>query len=62
MYTYGWLRMVLINRQLSNNFDVQQGEEQVVPLKWVKEGQIIIVRPGEYVPVDGQSHFWGIVC
>ena len=42
---------------LSDNFDVQQGEEQVMPLKWVKEGQIIIVRPGEHVPVDGQVIF-----
>ena len=42
---------------LSDNFDVQQGEEQVIPLKWVKEGQIIIVRPGEHVPVDGQVIF-----
>lgn len=42
---------------ISDNFDVQQGEEQVIPLKWVKEGQIIIVRPGEYVPVDGQVIF-----
>lgn len=42
---------------ISDNFDVQQGEEQVIPLKWVKEGQIIIVRPGEHVPVDGQVIF-----
>ncbi len=42
---------------LSDNFDVQQGEEQVMPLKWVKEGQIIIVRPGEHLPVDGQVIF-----
>ena len=42
---------------LSDNFDVQQGEEQVMPLKLVKEGQIIIVRPGEHVPVDGQVIF-----
>lgn len=42
---------------LSDNFDLQQGEEQVMPLKWVKEGQIIIVRPGEHVPVDGQVIF-----
>ncbi len=42
---------------LSDNFDVQQGEEQVMPLRWVKEGQIIIVRPGEHVPVDGQVIF-----
>ena len=42
---------------LSDNFDVQLGEEQVIPLKWVKEGQIIIVRPGEHVPVDGQVIF-----
>lgn len=42
---------------ISYNFDVQQGEEQVIPLKWVKEGQIIIVRPGEHVPVDGQVIF-----
>lgn len=42
---------------LSDDFDVQQGEEQVIPLKWVKEGQIIIVRPGEHVPVDGQVIF-----
>ena len=42
---------------LSDNFEVQQGEEQVMPLKWVKEGQIIIVRPGEHVPVDGQVIF-----
>lgn len=41
----------------SDNFDVQQGEEQLIPLKWVKEGQIIIVRPGEHVPVDGQVIF-----
>ena len=45
------------NSLIFNNFDVQQGEEQVVPLKWVKEGQIIIVRPGEYVPVDGKVIF-----
>ena len=32
---------------ISDNFDVQRGEEQVIPLKWVKEGQII-VRPGEH--------------
>ncbi len=42
---------------ISDNFDVQRGEEQVIPLKWVKEGQIIIVRPGEHVPVDGQVIF-----
>ena len=42
---------------ISDNFDVQQGEEQLMPLKWVKEGQIIIVRPGEHVPVDGQVIF-----
>ncbi|MDC0979738.1 heavy metal translocating P-type ATPase [Balneolaceae bacterium] len=42
---------------ISDNFDVQQGEEQLIPLKWVKEGQIIIVRPGEHVPVDGQVIF-----
>ncbi len=42
---------------LSNNFDVQQGEEQLIPLKWLKNGQIVIVRPGEYVPVDGQVIF-----
>lgn len=53
-----WMAKDIADRSsLSDNFDVQQGEEQVMPLKWVKEGQIIIVRPGEHVPVDGQVIF-----
>jgi Cu2+-exporting ATPase len=55
---YIWMAKDSADRSsLSDNFDVQQGEEQVMPLKWVKEGQIIIVRPGEHVPVDGQVIF-----
>jgi Cu2+-exporting ATPase len=55
---YIWMAKDSADRSsLSDNFDLQQGEEQVMPLKWVKEGQIIIVRPGEHVPVDGQVIF-----
>jgi Cu2+-exporting ATPase len=55
---YIWMAKDSADRSsLSDNFDLQQSEEQVMPLKWVKEGQIIIVRPGEHVPVDGQVIF-----
>lgn len=32
---------------------VREGEEQIVPIRAVKKGELVIVRPGDKIPVDG---------
>ena len=38
----------------SQLFDPSSGSIETYPVKWVKEQQIILVRPGEHIPVDGR--------
>ncbi len=33
---------------------VQEGEERIVPIRTVKPGDTVVIRPGERVPVDGE--------
>jgi P-type Cu2+ transporter len=32
---------------------IRDGEESVVPIRAVREGEVVLVRPGEKIPVDG---------
>jgi len=32
---------------------VQEGREQIVPIRSVRSGDVVVVRPGEKIPVDG---------
>jgi Cu2+-exporting ATPase len=38
----------------SFSFDPSVGRLEIFPVKWVKEHHIIMVRPGEHIPVDGR--------
>lgn len=43
----------LIGLQPKNAFIIEDGEEMEIPLTRVKEEMIVLVRPGERIPVDG---------
>jgi Cu+-exporting ATPase len=44
----------LIGLQPKTAFIIEDGEEQEVPLTQVQKGALVLVRPGERIPVDGQ--------
>ncbi len=43
----------LIGLQPKTAFILEQGKEKELPLAAVKEGMVVLVRPGETIPVDG---------
>jgi P-type Cu+ transporter len=44
----------LIGLQSKNAAVIRQSEEVMIPIRKVKPGDIVIVRPGERIPVDGE--------
>ena len=44
----------LIGLQPKTAFIIEKGQEKEIPLSQVKKGMVVVVRPGERIPVDGR--------
>ena len=44
----------MLNLQAKEARILRNGEETMVPLSEVKEGDYLVIKPGEKIPVDGK--------